>query len=157
MTFLRLLSTEGSQNVTYHCRNSVAYLDEESGSLRKALLIQGSNDVEIRAEGNSRFTYSVLEDGCTVRAAGGRAARHSLEIKGLTGVEGARRAARVTPEVTAPPGFVSQLLLAVVLRGGDSKPRFPEFSHRNAWKRGPAGFRDGMGPRLRLGRFWRIQ
>lgn len=65
MTFLRLLSTEGSQNVTYHCRNSVAYLDEESGSLRKALLIQGSNDVEIRAEGNSRFTYSVLEDGCT--------------------------------------------------------------------------------------------
>ncbi|NXR95774.1 CO2A1 protein, partial [Hypocryptadius cinnamomeus] len=65
MTFLRLLSTEGSQNVTYHCRNSVAYLDEESGSLRKALLLQGSNDVEIRAEGNSRFTYSVLEDGCT--------------------------------------------------------------------------------------------
>lgn len=72
MTFLRLLSTEGSQNVTYHCRNSVAYLDEESGSLRKALLIQGSNDVEIRAEGNSRFTYSVLEDGCTVCAGGKR-------------------------------------------------------------------------------------
>lgn len=71
MTFLRLLSTEGSQNVTYHCRNSVAYLDEESGSLRKALLIQGSNDVEIRAEGNSRFTYSVLEDGCTVCAGEG--------------------------------------------------------------------------------------
>ncbi|XP_050190222.1 collagen alpha-1(II) chain [Myiozetetes cayanensis] len=65
MTFLRLLSTEGSQNVTYHCKNSVAYLDEDTGNLKKALLIQGSNDVEIRAEGNSRFTYSVLEDGCT--------------------------------------------------------------------------------------------
>lgn len=88
MTFLRLLSTEGSQNVTYHCRNSVAYLDEESGSLRKALLIQGSNDVEIRAEGNSRFTYSVLEDGCTVRAGGGgRKLGQNPQIVGLIKLE----------------------------------------------------------------------
>ncbi|KAI1899985.1 hypothetical protein AGOR_G00067560 [Albula goreensis] len=65
MTFLRLLSTEASQNLTYHCRNSVAYMDQAAGNLKKALLLQGSNDVEIRAEGNSRFTYSVLEDGCT--------------------------------------------------------------------------------------------
>lgn len=64
MTFLRLLSTEASQNLTYHCRNSIAYMDESSGNLKKALLLRGSNDVEIRAEGNSRFTYSVLEDGC---------------------------------------------------------------------------------------------
>ena len=67
MTFLRLLSTEASQNLTYHCRNSVAYLDAATGNLKKAVLLQGSNDVEIRAEGNSRFTYSVMEDGCTVR------------------------------------------------------------------------------------------
>ncbi len=67
MTFLRLLSTEASQNLTYHCKNSVAYMDEAAGNLKKALLLQGSNDVEIRAEGNSRFTYTVLEDGCKVR------------------------------------------------------------------------------------------
>lgn len=67
MTFLRLLSTEASQNLTYHCKNSVAYMDASTGNLKKALLLQGSNDVEIRAEGNSRFTYSALEDGCTVR------------------------------------------------------------------------------------------
>ena len=66
MNFLRLLSTEASQNITYHCKNSVAYMDEASGNLKKALLLQGSNDIEIRAEGNSRFTYSVVEDGCTV-------------------------------------------------------------------------------------------
>lgn len=66
MTFLRLLSTEGSQNITYHCKNSIAYLDEAAGNLKKALLIQGSNDVEMRAEGNSRFTYTALKDGCTV-------------------------------------------------------------------------------------------
>lgn len=68
MTFLRLLSTEASQNLTYHCKNSVAYMDASTGNLKKAVLLQGSNDVEIRAEGNSRFTYSVLEDGCTVRS-----------------------------------------------------------------------------------------
>lgn len=67
LTFLRLMSTEASQNITYHCKNSVAYMDASAGNLKKALLLQGSNEIEIRAEGNSRFTYSVLEDGCTVR------------------------------------------------------------------------------------------
>lgn len=42
-------------------------MDQTTGNLKKALLLQGSNEVEIRAEGNSRFTYSALEDGCKVR------------------------------------------------------------------------------------------
>lgn len=66
LAFMRLLSNQASQNVTYHCKNSVAYMDGESGNLKKAVVLQGSNDVELRAEGNSRFTFSVLEDGCTV-------------------------------------------------------------------------------------------
>lgn len=66
MTFMRLMANQASQNITYHCKNSVAYMDSATGNLKKALLLQGSNDVEIRAEGNSRFTYSVSEDGCTV-------------------------------------------------------------------------------------------
>lgn len=66
MTFMRLMSNQASQNVTYHCKNSIAYMDSATGNLKKALLLQGSNDVEIRAEGNNRFTYSVSEDGCTV-------------------------------------------------------------------------------------------
>lgn len=41
-------------------------MDAENGNLKKAVLLQGSNDVELRAEGNSRFTFSVLEDGCSV-------------------------------------------------------------------------------------------
>lgn len=65
LTFLRLMATEASQNLTYHCKNSVAYMDQETGNLKKALLLQGSNEIELRAEGNSRFTYSVSEDGCT--------------------------------------------------------------------------------------------
>ncbi|KAK5851129.1 hypothetical protein PBY51_001948 [Eleginops maclovinus] len=65
MTFMRLMSNQASQNMTYHCKNSIAYMDSATGNLKKALLLQGTNDVEIRAEGNSRFTYSVSEDGCT--------------------------------------------------------------------------------------------
>jgi len=65
MAFMRLMSNQASQNVTYHCKNSIAYMDAASGNLKKAVLLQGSNDIEIRAEGNSRFTYTVTEDGCT--------------------------------------------------------------------------------------------
>lgn len=66
LTFLRLMSTEASQNLTYHCKNSVAYLDQQTGNLKKSLLLQGSNEIELRSEGNSRFTYTVTYDGCTV-------------------------------------------------------------------------------------------
>ncbi|KAI5091873.1 collagen alpha-2(I) chain isoform X1, partial [Silurus meridionalis] len=65
LAFMRLLANQAVQNITYHCKNSVAYMDGENGNLKKAVLLQGSNDVELRAEGNSRFTYTVLEDGCT--------------------------------------------------------------------------------------------
>lgn len=65
LAFMRLLANHASQNITYHCKNSVAYLDEETGSLNKAVILQGSNDVELVPEGNSRFTYTVLVDGCS--------------------------------------------------------------------------------------------
>lgn len=65
LAFMRLLANRASQNITYHCKNSIAYLDEETGRLDKAVVLQGSNDVELVAEGNSRFTYTVLADGCS--------------------------------------------------------------------------------------------
>ncbi|NXC56427.1 CO1A1 protein, partial [Aleadryas rufinucha] len=49
LTFLRLMATEAAQNVTYHCKNSVAYMDQASGNLKKALLLQGAHAIEIRA------------------------------------------------------------------------------------------------------------
>lgn len=66
MTFIRLLSKEASQTITYHCKNSVAYKDEKTGTLKKALILKGSNDLELKAEGNNRFRYTVVEDRCTV-------------------------------------------------------------------------------------------
>ena len=71
LAFMRLLSNHASQNITYHCKNSIAFMSEETGNLKEAVVVQGSNDVELRAEGNSRFTYSVLEDGCTVSSSFG--------------------------------------------------------------------------------------
>ncbi|EPY77798.1 hypothetical protein CB1_001183009 [Camelus ferus] len=67
LAFLRLLSSRASQNITYHCKNSIAYMDHASGNVKKALRLMGSNEGEFKAEGNSKFTYSVLEDGCTGR------------------------------------------------------------------------------------------
>lgn len=67
LAFLRLLSSRASQNITYHCKNSIAYMDQASGNVKKALKLMGSNEGEFKAEGNSKFTYTVLEDGCTVR------------------------------------------------------------------------------------------
>ena len=70
LAFMRLLANHASQNITYHCKNSIAYMDEETGNLKKAVILQGSNDVELVAEGNSRFIYTVLVDGCSVSNSG---------------------------------------------------------------------------------------
>lgn len=66
LAFLRILSSRASQNITYHCKNSIAYMDEASGNVKRALKFMSSTDSEIKAEGNNKFTYTVLEDGCTV-------------------------------------------------------------------------------------------
>lgn len=66
MAFLRILSSRGYQNITYHCKNSIAYMDAQSGNVKKAVKFMSSTESELKAEGNSKFTYTVLEDGCTV-------------------------------------------------------------------------------------------
>jgi len=70
MTFLRLLSKEASQNITYLCKNSVGYMDDQTKNLKKAVILKGANDLEIKAEGNSRFRYTVLHDSCSVSSGG---------------------------------------------------------------------------------------
>lgn len=66
MKLLQLLSKESHQNITYHCRNSVAYKDEKNSNLKKALVLRGSNGQELRAQGNNRLRYAVIEDSCSV-------------------------------------------------------------------------------------------
>ncbi|MBN3308389.1 CO3A1 protein, partial [Amia calva] len=51
--------------ITYHCKNSIAYMDAESANVKKALKLLSFADAEIRAEGNKKMMYKVQEDGCT--------------------------------------------------------------------------------------------
>lgn len=44
----------------------MAYKDGQSGGLMKALVLRGANGQELRAQGNPRLRYTVLEDGCAV-------------------------------------------------------------------------------------------
>lgn len=62
---LQRLSKESHQRITYHCKNSVAYKDGK-GTMKKALILKGANGQELRAQGNNRLRYTVIEDGCAV-------------------------------------------------------------------------------------------
>jgi hypothetical protein len=64
--FLQLLSKGASQNMTYHCRNSVAYFDAVKRTYRKGIKLMTWNDAEITPRGNQRFRYDVGEDECRV-------------------------------------------------------------------------------------------
>lgn len=66
LKLLQLLSKESHQTVTYNCRNSVAYKEGKSNSLKKALVLKGFNGQELRAQGNTRLRYTVVDDGCSV-------------------------------------------------------------------------------------------
>lgn len=66
MTFLRLLSNKAHQNVTYHCKNSVAVRDSQTGSTEQALRLMTTSDVELSLDAPSQEQYEVIEDGCQV-------------------------------------------------------------------------------------------
>ena len=66
MKLLQLLSKESHQNVTYHCKNSMAFKDDKNSNLKKAVVLRAFNGQELRAQGNARLRYTVIEDGCSV-------------------------------------------------------------------------------------------
>lgn len=68
LTFLKLLSKTGYQNVTYHCKNSIAYYDARERTYNKAVKIMTSNDLELTANGPPNFRYTVKEDGCRTKS-----------------------------------------------------------------------------------------
>uniref|UniRef100_A0A8C1YYL3 Collagen, type XI, alpha 2 n=1 Tax=Cyprinus carpio TaxID=7962 RepID=A0A8C1YYL3_CYPCA len=64
--FLRLLSVQARQNLTYHCQRSVAWADLTSGSrYQRALHFQGANDEELSYETSPYI--KALVDGCSYR------------------------------------------------------------------------------------------
>ena len=66
ITFLQMLSSKASQDIIYHCSNSVAYNHAKRGNKRKAVTLMSWNDLEIRHRG--KFSYRATVDECQVRA-----------------------------------------------------------------------------------------
>lgn len=66
INFLQLLSKHAQQNITYHCKNSVAYFDYERKTYRKSLKLLAWNDVELVPRGNQRLRYEMIIDECRV-------------------------------------------------------------------------------------------
>ncbi len=66
INFLQLLSKEAVQNVTYLCKNSVAFYDSTKQTYKRAVKLMTYNDLELTAEGNSMFKYKSIRDGCQV-------------------------------------------------------------------------------------------
>lgn len=64
MTFLRLLSASGRQNMTYNCYQSVAWHDQDEDNYDKAIRFLGSNDEEMSYDNNPYIR--ALADGCAV-------------------------------------------------------------------------------------------
>lgn len=61
MRFLRLLSKRASQNITYHCFNSRAWENEDSG---RTIKVKGDNELELmKSQGT---TTMVLRNDCEV-------------------------------------------------------------------------------------------
>lgn len=65
--FLQMLSTHATQNVTYHCRNSVGYFDAEKNNYRRSLKFLAWNDAELTAKNSLHLRYDAIEDGCQVK------------------------------------------------------------------------------------------
>lgn len=66
MAFLQLLSSKAQQNITFHCRNTIAYYDNQKHTYRKGLKLMTWNDAELTPRGNSKLRYEVIEDDCKV-------------------------------------------------------------------------------------------
>lgn len=64
--FLQLLSTKAEQNITYHCKKSVAYYDVTKHTYRRGLKLLAWNDAELTPRGNHKFKYEATEDECRV-------------------------------------------------------------------------------------------
>jgi len=73
MTFLRLLSTNARQTVTYYCKN-----------VQGNPIFLSSSDVELVDDENSKFNYNILEDGCSTASSEWGKAVYEYDTKKTT-------------------------------------------------------------------------
>ena len=66
LLFLRLLSDRAVQNITYHCKNSVAWHSEHLTDVKRSLKFKTANGVIIHSSSSNKFKPRVITDGCRV-------------------------------------------------------------------------------------------
>lgn len=66
MKFLQILSSNAWQNITYHCRNSFGWANDENIQ-SNYLKMLGDNDIEYHALSAKKFRPVVIKDDCMVR------------------------------------------------------------------------------------------
>jgi len=66
LEFLQLLSDRARQQITYHCKNSVAWPDGSSDDAAKSIKMLTINGLELHAKSSNKFKPKVLGDDCKV-------------------------------------------------------------------------------------------
>lgn len=66
LSSLQMLSTYATQNISYHCHNSIAYFDSEKKNHELAAKLLAWDGTELTADGSIHLRYEVIEDGCEV-------------------------------------------------------------------------------------------
>lgn len=67
LVHLQMLSTKATQNITYHCQNSIAYYDAENQNYQLALKFFAWDNAELSSSGRKYLRYEVIDDGCQVK------------------------------------------------------------------------------------------
>ena len=73
--FLQMFSAKGWQNITYHCRNSAAW-NNENNNKTNSIKLRGDNGMEYHALSAKKFRPIVIKDECNV----------SMELSTASGV-----------------------------------------------------------------------
>lgn len=64
--FLQVLSQRASQTITYHCKNSIAWLDEKMNTYEKSIKLLALNGYEYSSDGHVNAQPKVIRDECKV-------------------------------------------------------------------------------------------
>jgi len=65
---IQSISSYATQNVTFHCMNTIAYHDQMINSKYKAVKLMSYNEENLTAEGKRAFRYAVNVDGCKTKS-----------------------------------------------------------------------------------------
>ena len=63
--FLQMFSAKGWQNITYHCRNSAAW-NNENNDKTNSIKLRGDNGMEYHSLSAKKFRPIVVKDECNV-------------------------------------------------------------------------------------------